>query len=506
MNFPELGAGKHKRITPISLDSSFVKSLMMNKYVDDSTQIQVMLFYKKRAFVPAWFNKKDRIYPVAHFYTMLQEYELNFQDSSLYSIPRDSLYALMKLDESSFLLNHLAVKQLEVLLTVTFFQYAQKVYAGLNIDVKTLAWFIKRPKYQFDTLLTTLTFDPKTCQDPHHQQYKTLHAYLKLYRVIEMQGGLPLVEFDDVTALTSYLKLTGDFKGVDSAQHINYRLVIAMKRFQRRMGLPPTGKLNSITLKALNIPIAHRIKQLKINLERYRWMPIRIESERVEVNIPEYKLNMYVNNMSVLQSKIVVGKSITPTNIFKNRLTQITINPYWVIPTSIIQNDIVPKAKLDDNYMQDNDMEVFSGSKLMDLTSINWFAYEGNVPFNIRQKPGLQNALGKMIFQFPNHFNIYLHDTPSKSNFEANDRAFSHGCIRVNEPLKLAKLLLRKHPDWQGEKLAQLLLTNNNTEIRLNHQVAIYILYFTSWVDHNGLLHFRNDVYGLDKQLGDVFL
>jgi L,D-transpeptidase YcbB len=182
------------------------------------------------------------------------------------------------------------------------------------------------------------------------------------------------------------------------------------------------------------------------------------------------------------------------------------LNPYWGVPTSIVKKEILPKLKRNPNYLENNNMEAFSGKNVIDPNSINWNKYENSVPFDFRQKPGKDNALGKMKFMFPNNYHIYLHDTPAKGLFGDNKRAFSHGCIRVENPKKLAIYLLKNQTVWNEQKIDEVLETDTQTGIKVNPFMPVYIAYFTAWVDANGQLNFRNDLYNLDSKLSkEVF-
>ena len=268
--------------------------------------------------------------------------------------------------------------------------------------------------------------------------------------------------------------------------------------------MPTNGKLDVKTIAALNITIEDRIKQILINLERLRWIPGTIEDDYLIVNIPEYKLHVIENNKLLWETNVVVGKEAKRTSIFRGNIARIILNPYWNIPNSIINEEILPKLQQNKNYLESNNMEVLSGDKVIDATKIDWSKYTKNIPFLIRQKPGLENALGKMKFLFPNNFNIYLHDTPAKELFNQGRRDFSHGCIRVENPKKLALYLLEKNRGWNADKVDQVLKTTQETGIAIKPKMPVYIVYFTAWVDSNNQLNFRNDIYNLDEQLGKV--
>jgi murein L,D-transpeptidase YcbB/YkuD len=278
-----------------------------------------------------------------------------------------------------------------------------------------------------------------------------------------------------------YLLLSGDLKTNDNTTIFTDTLAKAIQRFQHRMGLTENGKIDRATIIEFNKPIEFRIKQMMVNMERLRWVPVELENEYLLVNIPEFRLHIFENNKQIWAANVVVGKDVRQTSIFKGNISQIVLNPYWGIPISIVKNEILPKIRRNSNYLARNNMEVVNG--------------------NYRQKPGKNNALGKMKFLFPNHYNIYLHDTPSKSLFGATNRAFSHGCIRVENPKKLVLFLLRKETDWNEQKVDNILKTDNETIIKVKPNVPVYIAYFTAWVDNTGQLNFRNDLYHLDEKL-----
>jgi murein L,D-transpeptidase YcbB/YkuD len=253
----------------------------------------------------------------------------------------------------------------------------------------------------------------------------------------------------------------------------------AVENYQKRMGLPVNGKINIATIQEMNKPIEERIMQIMVNMERLRWVPVQMEKDYLLVNIPEFKLHVFENNKQIWSSNVVVGKAVKQTSIFRDNVSQIIFNPYWDVPNSIYRKEIQPR--LSKNYLAKNNMERYNGG--------------------VRQKPGKDNALGKVKFLFPNNYNIYLHDTPSKNLFGETKRAFSHGCIRVENPLWLAQYLLRKDTSWTMEKINVILKTDKTFPVQVNPVVPVYIAYFTAWVDGAGEINFRNDLYGLDKKL-----
>ncbi|MEZ4903685.1 MAG: L,D-transpeptidase family protein [Spirosomataceae bacterium] len=296
--------------------------------------------------------------------------------------------------------------------------------------------------------------------------------------------------------------MLGDLEKIDTTNVFTASLEVAVRQFQKRMGLPETGKIDANTAQEINQPVSVRIKQIMLNMERLRWVPAEMEQDMLLVNIPEFKLHVFEQGKQLWLCNVVVGKEATKTSIFKGNLSNVVLNPYWVVTNNIINNEILPRLKRNPGYLARNNMEVVSGGKVLNPYSINWNAYKKNAPFTIRQKPGKSNSLGKVKFLFPNSYSIYLHDTPSKSLFGESRRAFSHGCIRVAEPEKLALHVLKNNPAWSAEKLETIWKSGKEKWINVSPPLPVYIAYFTTWVDNTGQLNFRKDLYGLDKTLG----
>lgn len=507
---------KDQNYTDLILDETTVNDYFEEFPDSDTIKNEVIRFYERREYQFAWFNKKGMTASVPIFYNQVQNYSADFSDKSFKNIPLDSLISLIESDEKSSLVRESRVKALELLLTTTYFKYSKKVYGGIAKSPRDLDWFIPRKKKNYQILLDSLVDLSKgeKISEPVNPYYKTLKEKLSDYREIYKKGGFPVVittkkglaitESDScLLAVKQHLFLTGDLKVNDKTIIFTEQLAKAVTNFQHRMGLNENGKINTQTITELNKPVAFRIKQMMVNLERLRWVPVKMENEFLLVNIPEYKLHIIENGKLVWTTNVVVGKELKQTSIFKGNISRIILNPYWNIPNSIIRNEIVPHIKSNPNYLANNNMEVLSGDKVVNPSTINWYKYKGDVPFTIRQKPGLDNALGKMKFLFPNNFNIYLHDTPSKGLFNSTDRAFSHGCIRVENPKKLLSHFLRNDASWNPEKVDSILKTNNEFGIQVKPTVPVYIVYFTSWVDSKGQLNFRNDIYYLDEQLSN---
>ena len=290
-----------------------------------------------------------------------------------------------------------------------------------------------------------------------------------------------------ISQLKKRLQSSGEYNQGDTTNIYSDSLVAVIKRAEATFGLKEDGIIDAALIKQLNVPLEDRIRQMLINLERMKWMPEE-PANYLLANIPEYRLHVVESNKEVLGMNIVVGKSANRTVIFSDDLKYIVFSPYWNVPASIVRNEIYPAMKRNKNYLKRNNMEVTG--------------YSGGLPV-VRQKPGNSNALGRVKFLFPNSYNIYFHDTPSKSLFGREQRAFSHGCIRLHQPFELAEYLLRDQPEWTSEKIKQAMNQSSDKWVTLSKVVPVFITYFTSWVDENNLLHFAEDIYGHDKKLAE---
>jgi murein L,D-transpeptidase YcbB/YkuD len=240
---------------------------------------------------------------------------------------------------------------------------------------------------------------------------------------------------------------------------------------------------------------------MMVNLERLRWLPDTLAGNFLVVNIPEYKLHVFENGQPAWESNVVVGKMAGRTQIFKGNLSQIILNPSWGVPPGIANKEVLPGLKKDRHYLDRHQMEAFEGNTILDTRRINWLRYPKRMPFNIRQKAGPDNPLGRFKFYLSNSYWIYLHDSNEKYLFDAHRRAFSHGCIRVEKADSLARYLLRNDTNWPGKRIAKMLDSKTDFGISVKPVVPVYIVYLTSWVGRNGELHFRKDVYQRDDIL-----
>jgi murein L,D-transpeptidase YcbB/YkuD len=263
-------------------------------------------------------------------------------------------------------------------------------------------------------------------------------------------------------------------------------LEAAVKIFQTAHGYTPDGTITATLIKEMNVPVEQRVQQLLINMERMRWMPNEPQGNLIVVNIPEFVLHVYEGKTKVRDMPVVVGKEGHNTMAFTGNLNQVVFSPYWNVTPTIVKEEILPAMESDPDYLARNNMEI-TGE-------------EGGLPV-IRQLPGPKNSLGKVKFLFPNDFNIYFHDTPAKSLFNKDKRAYSHGCIRLSDPAWLANYLLRNQKSWTPEKIDQAMNAGTEQFVKLKDAVPVFITYYTAWVDDTGRLNFRDDIYAHDAKL-----
>jgi len=274
--------------------------------------------------------------------------------------------------------------------------------------------------------------------------------------------------------------------------------------FQEHHGIKASGVIDAATRAAMKVPIERRIDQVKVNLERWRWMPDDLGAQHLMVNIPYYHLMARENGKTIKDIRVVVGKPGNETPVFSGVMETVVFSPYWNIPDSIVQGETAPAVAKDPKYLARNNMEILrvsaAGPTVVNPSDVNWDDPEELRQLAFRQRPGSNNALGHVKFLFPNAHNVYLHDTPADALFARTGRAFSHGCIRVEEPEELAKYVLRSDAEWTAPQILMAMNSGTEKHVRLTETIPVHIVYFTAWVDGKKGLHFQPDVYGYDRQ------
>lgn len=345
---------------------------------------------------------------------------------------------------------------------------------------------------------------------PQDRIYKGLQEALRRYRALEKSGTWqplsatlqPGVNGEAVRSLRQSFVLMGDLPADADTHSTHYGedVTAAVRRFQHRHALPLTGTMDATTRNAYNVPPDTRVRQILVNMERRRWMPTDLGANHIFVNLADYKLNVIENDKSVLEMRVVVGKPTWPSPVFSDVMEYMEFNPYWHVPPGILKKEVLPKMRSNPGYASAAGLKVYQNGRQIDPADVDWAQAGGGYSF--RQDPGERNALGRMKFMFPNPYSVYLHDTPSKSLFNRSDRAFSHGCIRLEKPMELAVYVLNRNSgEWDQNRIERTIGTRRNSSVRLKEPLPVHLAYFTVWLDGDGSVQFRNDVYGRDATL-----
>ncbi len=417
---------------------------------------------------------------------------------------------------------------LDLLLTDSYLLYASHLSKGcIDRDSLRMRWALSRNDRKYDSLLERSLGTQGISESlrqllPQHPLYADLKELLASYGQMSKRGRWgtvpagPALKGGDVGtrvfALKGRLRASGDLFSRSGAGGDEYdsSLVDAVRAFQKRHGLDPSGIADSLTIEELNVPLEKRIEQIKVNLERWRWMPHRLGHSYIRINIPDFRLFVIENGREVESMKVVLGLPSWQTPVFSAEMTQILFNSHWMAPEDIVEKELINYMKADSNYLRSNNMtlwrEVHDSLVQVDPRTIDWPSMnEKTIDFRLRQDGGPQNIMGQIKFLIPNRFNVYLHDTPYREDFPKTNRMFSHGCIRLERPLDLAEYALRDFPQWTKEKIDTVIARNGEQSIFLRKPVLVHVLYYTVWREKDGSVQFREDFYGLDRRIASAF-
>jgi murein L,D-transpeptidase YcbB/YkuD len=351
---------------------------------------------------------------------------------------------------------------------------------------------------------------------PTSPMYALLVHALTQYRAIDAAGGWgtidpgPTLRLGDtgprVAQMRQRLQAEGDLAAGSSPnpELFDDTLMQATIRFQRRHHLDADGIVGKQTWAAMNVPVAQRIGQIRVNLERARVLQ-DMPATAVVVDIAGFEVSLYRDGQRLLRSRAQVGRPYRSTPTFRDEITYIEFNPTWTVPPSILKNDTLPEIKRDPGYLQKKNMQVLTrDGTVVNPASVNWQLYPGRgFPYTLRQKPGPNNSLGRLKIMFPNEHMVYLHDTPSRDLFSRSERTFSSGCIRVEEVLELAQFLLDDSA-WDQAAIANVIAEGKTRRVSLRQPIPIYLVYWTVEVQEDGAVHFKRDPYLRDDAMIDV--
>jgi len=488
---PKELAGNFSNQQEIKLDSTAIARFIKEHSHFIEFQKELYQFYRNRNYSMAWFDSTGMIEQANILYNRIIKMK---EDGMNLDIPFYSDYVeIMESPES------IERVEAELMQTSQYLHFAKKLLSGISEDEsKALEWYIPRKKADYIKILQKiLEGDTSSVNNQMFQQYDLLKLQLGKYHQIEKNGGWDTIHSskknlkygDSGTAVVEIKKRLikgGEFTSTDTSNLFNLELEYAVKKFQQSHGLKADGVVSRLTIFEMNISVKDRIEQIILNMERCRWLPRITNSSYLMVNIPQFRLYVYNEDSLAFSCKAVVGKETNRTAIFKGDMKYIVFSPYWNVPNNIMKKEVLPAIKKKSNYLSDNHME-----------------WSGNI---IRQLPGPWNALGGVKFVFPNGYDIYLHDTPSKMLFNESTRTFSHGCIRISEPKKLAMFLLSNQGQWTEEAIDSAMISRIEKFVPLKKPVPVYVVYLTAFVDSDGVLNFSKDVYSRDLQLKKMIL
>lgn len=481
----------------VKIDSTVISSFFktypnVKKYKSD-----VIALYKKRKYNPIWIDNQG----IIEFADLLYSKVNHLQDDGLMS--RFAYKEKADLIFNKKTQSNLTATETELLLSVMYIFYAKKVYKGIDIKkIREISWFLPTKNLSYATLLNSLLADPELLDKNEKElfsQYYKLRTVLKKYRQIEQNGDWNLIVRDSaireykpgdnsktIGQIRQRLAVTGDLEQDSKSNLYDQELIAGILNFKRRNGYKMDHIITSSHIQRMNIPIENYTKTIMVNMERCRWIAPELAKaeEYIIINIPSFKLIYKRNGKTELESNVFVGGTMNETVIFSSNISHLIFSPYWNIPTSIVQSEIKTAMDRDKNYLADNDMEWNKG--------------------RVRQKPGPKNLLGKVKFIFPSASDIYLHDSPAKSLFESEYRAYSHGCININKAQELAYLILKNDPDWPVDRIKKAMDSGKETKCILKKKIPVHIGYFTAWVSDSGEISFFNDIYQRDDRLAEL--
>jgi murein L,D-transpeptidase YcbB/YkuD len=481
-------------------------------------------FYKRRDYQCAWITNRG---PVPQVESLLQSIRTVYEDGLR---PED--YHLGEIEElENQVVSHFGepksveprkLADLDLLLTDAFLVLSSHLLSGrINPESFDPEWIANRRGADLSVVLEEALMGNRVEETlaelrPPQYGYQALRQELSRYRKIAEAGGWPMIppgpklkkgsRDPRVSILRERLTKSGDFD--DSADEDIYdeRLERAVVRFQKDHGLTPDGIVGPATLEALNVPVEERIRQIELNMERWRWLPNDLGNPHILINMADFHLNVIDNRQKLMTMKIIVGKSYRRTPVFSGNMTYLVLNPVWNVPQNIAIKDKLPLIRNDAHYLATQNMRVLRGwgedESEVDPATIDWASISTkNFIYHLRQEPGPQNPLGRVKFMFPNRFDVYIHDTPNRELFEKTERTFSSGCIRIENPIDLAEFALRDDPKWTRETILAAMDKGSQQIVKLPRAICVHLLYWTAFVDDDGTLQFRKDIYGRDRKL-----
>lgn len=488
----------------------------------------VKKIYKKSRYSPLWFtNKGIENQKIIDLFTAIKsDITLNPKGNIVkkYKLLEKTIASLKKEDSAKELALDIKLSDLyrsylgyHIYGAIPWWKFQRKLRALRRANIAA-DWVTNDPKYDLAELMFTHSL-PKiiSASTPNSFGYKKMMKELKRLKKVQKQGGWRKIHASSqlrygksgkaVKRLINRLKSEGDYTCGGNDGNFGPCLKKAIKRFQKRHGISQTGTITKYTRSKLNLSVDWKIEKILLNIDRIKRLPDQAEDRYIMVNIPDFRLYYKENGRQKLSMRVVVGDKEHHTPIFSNKISFIVLNPYWMIPDSIVKKEMIPNILKNPDYLEQRGYEVrrsYNPNRAaMNTKNINWARVLRNgqtKKYKFMQPPGPKNALGKIKFKFPNRFAVYLHDTPAKKYFKKARRAFSHGCIRIARPNALLATFAPHERSVNFNRAQRVLRGKRKTQLNLSKRVPIHIVYLTAWIKNDGLLHYRSDIYNYDTK------
>ncbi len=510
--------------------STLIASSIDSKIGEKNKEI-LKAIYNKNAYIPLWIGNQNK-QKFGQLITALDNPLFNYKNKPM---GRKNIKQLLFLLEDSHTTNErkeAIYSRLDIMLTNSLISLIRFIVQG-DVDWKLLQQKMLHLKTS-DDIASKWEIYPKTLPSveriskaikdgninhffttllPLEKRYRDLINMLKDYRTM---ATFPKVTYTNeifklgdssnkIIDIKKRLQISGDFPANSPINKLfDSKLQEAVLTYQKRYNLKVDGKIDKVMTYYLNIPAKKNIQQIIVNLDKCKLYPKRFEAEYIEVNIPDFNLRYYRNNIQIFKTAIVVGRIDRPTPIFSDKITYIVLNPTWTIPDNLIKRDLIHTLRDNQNYLIENNIHVFNGKEKIEITSQELDKYENNsskVPYRFVQYPGDTNALGRIKFMFPNKYAVYIHDTDNKSLLERRYKIYSSGCIRVDKPFDLLDIMRPYlQQSYSQSKIQEILNTLEPTTLKLTNSIPVHLLYFTVYKE-NGLSYFKNDIYLYDQMI-----
>jgi L,D-transpeptidase YcbB len=505
----------------VALSAAVERALESGGAVDTRVQRDIREFYRAHPS-PAWLTRRSQAKAVEALAELRQTSDHGL--SAFDYDEADLTAALQEVAQPPAETRDDRIARLDVKITAALLAAGRDVALGSRAPAKNRAagsrsnTFV-RTSPDFPVLLRQAAETDITrwleSVEPPHREYAALRKALGDLRAQAGKGGWPVVppamfrpghRDTAVVTLRQRLAAGGQLRDSSAADPVLYDTDVenGVRSFQELHGLPATGIADKRTIAAMNVPLRDRIRQVAVNLSRWRSMPDDLGRHHLFVNLPSFHLVAREDGKTTFRMRVIVGKVDQQTPAFSSEMTTVVFSPYWNIPDSIAEGETVPAVARDPGFLSRNKIDILrpsgAGMTAVDPSSVDWDDPSEIRRLAFRQRPGPGNALGHVKFLFPNKHNVYLHDTPGDHLFARPVRAFSHGCVRVEEPERFAQYILRDRPEWDAARIRAAMKSGVETQVRLNAAIPVHLVYFTAWVDDQGGLQFRPDIYSYDRR------